>query len=520
MQQENDPAIQARLALAKVSLVAAFWWPAVRFTLHKSGGDALIFGHFSPHNLVASVILIVIASLVTWLILRHWADPLLDRMIERPSRFGVLWVLLSVFALFVALFGPPFVRDAAIGSWALFSVAWAVSLSVGRGTPTVRITLRRSLAPIGVIATSVAVSLAFLEIGVRLCNPHEWCRAVLSVDDPRLLPGKPYRFSPHPYLNYIPTPNYRSPDGLNRHNALGFRGPEIDLPKPEGRYRIVAVGGSTTYSFGVRDWRESYPRQLVKALREDFGYLDVDVVNAGVGGYTSWETLVNLQFRLVDLEPDLILFYHGTNDYHSRFVPPELYKADNTARRKSWDETYLSSWQFQIPSLLLRLIGLKFNWLKYPQLVILVGGSIHPNFFGEPFWLAATGLSEMEIIEKNRPIYFERNLRNFASVANLHGIKIVFLSFAYRRVASAKFVNAYTTSPHHTKAITEQNAIAEAVARDFGGFFFDLQARLPDDAMYWQEDGIHFTKQGNALRARLIAEFLHDKGLFTPPPGR
>ena len=44
-------------------------------------------------------------------------------------------------------------------------------------------------------------------------------------------------YSPHHYLNYHGTPNYVSPDGLNIHNSLGFRGPEISIPKQDSMFR-------------------------------------------------------------------------------------------------------------------------------------------------------------------------------------------------------------------------------------------------------------------------------------------
>lgn len=55
-----------------------------------------------------------------------------------------------------------------------------------------------------------------------------------------------------PYLNYTLSPDYEG------NNGLGFRGPEIELPKPDGVFRIIAAGGSTTYGFFIES-EETYP---------------------------------------------------------------------------------------------------------------------------------------------------------------------------------------------------------------------------------------------------------------------
>ena len=68
---------------------------------------------------------------------------------------------------------------------------------------------------------------------------------------------------------------------------------------------------------------------LEKILVEKYKYENIEVINAGVPGYTSWETLINFQFRVLDIEPDLIIIYHGTNDTHARLVLPKFYQSDN-----------------------------------------------------------------------------------------------------------------------------------------------------------------------------------------------
>lgn len=66
-----------------------------------------------------------------------------------------------------------------------------------------------------------------------------------------------------------------------RVNALGFRGAELDAPKPEGRFRLLAVGDSVTFGFGVPE-EAGFVSLLADGLKAKGK--DVDVVNHGLPG--------------------------------------------------------------------------------------------------------------------------------------------------------------------------------------------------------------------------------------------
>ncbi len=96
-------------------------------------------------------------------------------------------------------------------------------------------------------------------------------------------------------------------------NNLGFRGPDVAVPKPAGRVRIACVGGSTTVE-GYDD-RMTYPAMLQDLLREKFPQAAdrIEVVNCGVIGLLSREELPMLP-EFLALEPDLVVYYNGIND--------------------------------------------------------------------------------------------------------------------------------------------------------------------------------------------------------------
>lgn len=319
---------------------------------------------------------------------------------------------------------------------------------------------------------------------------------------------KTQKFITHRLLGYIPTPNYNNPP--NKHNTLGFRGDEILLPKPEGTYRIVTLGGSTTYSDGVADYTKSYPVLLQNYLYEK-GVTNVNVVNAGVPGYTSLETLINLEVRVLDLNPDLIIIYHAVNDVHARLVwPPTAYRGDNSG-------SIASTVRSQIPSILehstlLRIFLVKLGITRSHNTLIYltnapdtsyafllntqrVNGTYPAGIFQD--------VSAKTMLETNKPVYFERNLKNIIYMAQNNNIDILLTTFTY----NPSFPNSSSSYPEYQTAIDEENEIIRTIANTTETYLFDLANLMPTKKEYYT-DGYHFTETGNKLRAKLIGTFI------------
>jgi len=125
-------------------------------------------------------------------------------------------------------------------------------------------------------------------------------------------------------MNHTLVPGIRFTSGPIRIevNSLGFRGGEIAVPKPPGTFRIFAVGESTTFGWkGVTSHREAWPARLEAKLRAAHPGRTIEVINAGVPGYTSVEQRVNFMLRISKLEPDALVIYHGNNDIGWSWVP-------------------------------------------------------------------------------------------------------------------------------------------------------------------------------------------------------
>ena len=90
-------------------------------------------------------------------------------------------------------------------------------------------------------------------------------------------------YKAHPYTSYTLTESYKSRNGKNRHNALGYRGKEVTREKAPGVFRVLVLGGSTTYETSVEDWQLSTTEVLERQLADRYGRSEVEVVNAGCG---------------------------------------------------------------------------------------------------------------------------------------------------------------------------------------------------------------------------------------------
>lgn len=104
-------------------------------------------------------------------------------------------------------------------------------------------------------------------------------------------------------------------------NSIGFWDAPLKTPKPKDQFRILCIGGSTTWEGGPA---HSYPAILEKRLKASFHHKEIRVINAGIPGLVTPHQVYNLP-DYIALEPDLILYYLGVNDLSFSFSVAEAY---------------------------------------------------------------------------------------------------------------------------------------------------------------------------------------------------
>ena len=98
-----------------------------------------------------------------------------------------------------------------------------------------------------------------------------------------------------------------------RTNARGVRGPEYELPKPPGVFRIVIAGDSVTMGDGVRE-EDAYPHVLQDALDRRPGPPRYEVLNLGLIGLDIRQVMGRLRNIGLSYEPDLLVYGCTLND--------------------------------------------------------------------------------------------------------------------------------------------------------------------------------------------------------------
>ena len=85
-------------------------------------------------------------------------------------------------------------------------------------------------------------------------------------------------------------------------------------------------------------------------LNSSFDSPRFEVINAGTPGWTSAESLINLQFRLLELNPDMIIIYEAVNDTFAMRMAEEgrsdysnFRQVTTTNKQRLWNTSSLVS---------------------------------------------------------------------------------------------------------------------------------------------------------------------------------
>lgn len=168
------------------------------------------------------------------------------------------------------------------------------------------------------LATPLA-ALVVLEAALYLAAfRHRPPKAPILIWNPvedRALDNQESLFQSDELTLWSPRPGARIPWGDSELvNSGGFRGPDLARERRPGVARIATLGDSSTFGMGVGQ-ADTYSAQLEALLRADG--LEVEVLNAGVVGYTIRQGLERYRHHVRPYRPDVVVAAFGAvNEHH------------------------------------------------------------------------------------------------------------------------------------------------------------------------------------------------------------
>lgn len=231
------------------------------------------------------------------------------------------------------------------------------------------------------------------------------------------------------------------------------------LPGPE-EFRILVLGDSCAFGFGVEDG-ESWPARLQALLNAERATGCVQVIDAGVPGYTAYQGATYLKREGLSLHPSLVLAAFWANDQIRSTSITDEERAVQYAK--------------------LRYDGLLMHSRFY--------AAIRQQFRGPvPLW--SGGKAERTRLDEQQ---YERALREIQELCAERGIRLAFINWPLKYQALGKMAR------HPYQELTSK------VAASTGTPLIDLTqpfAASPEDTFI---DAIHATPKGCEIAARTIA---------------
>jgi len=281
-------------------------------------------------------------------------------------------------------------------------------------------------------------------------------------------------YAPYPYVNYVA----RRPAGSEVHPvdwAFDLR-PHSEAP------RVACLGGSTTYG--------SYPSFLHTRLERELG-TPVEVMNWGVPGWNTLDTMVNYFIDVQDYEPDVVVLHHAINDVLPRTV--RGYRTDLAHYRTPWttpDTNPLERWLVRVSDFY-AWTRLRGNALKDLASFTSRSGEPAADPRGDGSWRG-----------------FERNLRTVAEHVRQRGGHVVLTTQPFHR-ARVDALWAELTEQH--------NEIVRALAAREGYLLVDVERAFaphaaPEDGDRMFLDRVHLRRNWEKRKADLIAEAILERG--------
>lgn len=317
----------------------------------------------------------------------------------------------------------------------------------------------------------IAICLGFLLLEGVVRAVHEW------------RPGA------HDWLVQDSSLGFRLSPYLEGVNSLAIRNPEVEIPKPPGRVRLLVLGDSVAFP---RDGMVATLRRVLQRSSTP----PVEVINAAVPGYTTFQERLLFESKLQPTGPDIVILQYCLNDnfkyLHSLTRNGKFLISQQAQRALFATNDSLLSRITRMSSLVLEM---RLRWL------ILSSRFKEPRVFA---WEDRIDFSAAWRDESWEEV--ESNLRAIKAMATKQQGKFLVVAVPFEPQLSAaalKLDRSYTLKP--------QNRLSE-ICEQLGIPLLDLFPKFLEhrnEALF--TDGIHLTPAAHLIAGEAIATFVQDR---------
>lgn len=250
------------------------------------------------------------------------------------------------------------------------------------------------------------------------------------------------------------------------------------LQKDPQTTRIASLGDSCTAS--CIDTTETYPSLMEKIANLKLNK-KIEVLNAGVGSYSSFQGLKRFKHVVLPYKPDVITVFFGWNDHWVTFQEDKNVKFPN--------------------EFLIKLVNTAEKFRGYQFLNYLLTRKRNNN-------------ETLKQSLRVRPEDYKSNLDSIIDLAQENNIKIILMT-APHNLSNFEPTSYFPYSkeillPLHKK----YNAVVRLVAKERNIPLVDLEALAVNQDSVISTDGIHFTPFGCQFVAKAVLERLMEEGLL------
>lgn len=233
---------------------------------------------------------------------------------------------------------------------------------------------------------------------------------------------------------------------------------------------------------------------MEKLLRERAARDDAFVINGGVPDYSTFESLVNLAYRLLAFRPDVVVVYHGFNDLRQGTQSGNT--PDNAGYRRCWTRPLPDTvfWRVFTHLHLLRVPAILSGRFRAPHLTRYVGTPDRHSYYPDR---AVWSFEEPPLS------IFIRNLRSIGAVCREFGIELALCTISFNEDSTKERPADFALG------VSQMNRAVRHVAGSEGVSLIDVAGRMPQDPADWSSL-LYLSEKGSRVRAEIVADGLFD----------